>query len=316
MYRTFGKPLFYLFTIACWPVLAQPQDQAQPTPQDQTQTVDTGSSDRSVNHTPNPLEDPRDRVYYPGDTERIKPLGVKLFGNVLLDQKQIWTSPFHMNRSNAKWWIGFAAVTGALIATDRRTSHVLENSTGQVLWGNRVSNIGASYTLIPLTAGFYGFGAIWDDPKARETGVLGAETLLDSLIVVEVLKPIAGRNRPDSKSHPGNFFSGGDSFPSGHSIETWSLASLIAHEYSHSESKWVPWVAYGLSGVVSAARITAQRHYASDVVAGGVMGWFIGRYVYKTHVDHAIHKHGWLEPKIVPRVEPGTNTYSLALVFN
>jgi membrane-associated phospholipid phosphatase len=75
-------------------------------------------------------------------------------------------------------------------------------------------------------------------------------------------------------------------------------------------------VAYGLSGVVSAARITAQKHYASDVVAGGVMGWFIGRYVYNTHVNHAIHKHGWLEPKIVPRVEPGTGTYSIALVFN
>src|SRR5215467_6174254 len=41
------------------------------------------------------VQDVRDRVYYPGDTERVKPLARKLIGNVLLDQKEIWTSPFH-----------------------------------------------------------------------------------------------------------------------------------------------------------------------------------------------------------------------------
>ena len=48
-----------------------------------------------------------------------------------------------------------------------------------------------------------------DDPKAREVGVLGAEALLDSLIVVSVLKPIAGSNRPNAKDDQGNFFDGG-----------------------------------------------------------------------------------------------------------
>src|SRR5258708_4474459 len=33
---------------------------------------------------PNPLQDPRDRVYYPGDTEHFKPLAQKLWGNFLL----------------------------------------------------------------------------------------------------------------------------------------------------------------------------------------------------------------------------------------
>jgi membrane-associated phospholipid phosphatase len=144
--------------------------------------------------------------------------------------------------------------------------------------------------------------------------VLGAETLLDSLIVVEVLKPIAGRNRPDSNSERGEFFEGGTSFPSGHAIESWSLASLVAHEYEHTV--WVPVVAYGLAGVVSAARFAAQKHYASDIVAGGAMGWFIGRYVYKTHMDHALHKHGFLNPQIQPVVSPGTGTYAVGLNFH
>jgi len=51
---------------------------------------------------PNALEDSRDRIYYPGDTESVKPLLWKLGGNVLLDQKEIWTSPFHMHAEDAK----------------------------------------------------------------------------------------------------------------------------------------------------------------------------------------------------------------------
>lgn len=261
----------------------------------------------------NPFEDPRDRVFYPGDTERIKPLGHKLLANILLDQKEIWSSPFHLRAKDAKWWIGFSGLTAALIATDHRTSTAFENSNGQISWGNHLSQVGASYTLIPLVAGFYGYGVLRDDPKPREVGVLGAEALLDSLIVVEVLKPIGGRNRPDSHGEKAQFFDGGDSFPSGHAIESWALASVIAHEYGHS--KFVPILAYGLASVVSTARFAAQRHYASDIVTGGAMGWFIGRYVYQTHMDHALHPHAWLHPQIVPQFQPSERTYGIALNF-
>jgi len=262
-------------------------------------------------HTP---QDSRDRVFYPGDTERAKPLARKLVGNILLDQKEIWTSPFHMHARDAGWWLGIGAVTAALIATDHQTSTVLENSKGQVLWGNRLSNIGAAYTLIPIVAGFYTFGVLDDNPKARETAVLGGEALLDSLIVVSVLKPIAGRNRPNAKDDPGSFFDGGASFPSGHAIEVWSLASVISYEYGHT--KLVPIIACALAGVVTVARFTAQQHYASDLVAGGGMGWFIGRYVWKTHQDHAIHTHSKIQAQIMPQIQPSTGTYGLAVVLS
>jgi membrane-associated phospholipid phosphatase len=256
-------------------------------------------------------QDARDQIYYPSDTEKPIPLGKKLIRNVLLDQKEIWTSPFHMHREDAKWWVGVAAVTGVLIATDHQSSKIFENSPGQVSWGNHVSNIGATYTLIPVVAGFYGAGALAGNSKARETGVLGGEALIDSLIVVEVLKSVTRRNRPDSGHDAGHFFDSGDSFPSGHSIASWALASVVAHEYSHK--RWVPFVAYGLATVVSSARFVAQRHYASDVVAGGAMGWFIGRYVYQTHEDHGSHPHAWMHPIIAPHVEPSQGTYGMAV---
>lgn len=256
--------------------------------------------------------DRRDRIFYPGDTERLKPLGRKLIFNILLDQKEIFTSPFHINRQNAKWWLLSGITTAGLITFDRRIADSFENSRGQVRWGGRISNIGASYTLIPLVAGYYGYGVLRDSAKAREIGVLGTESLLDGLILAGILKEATRRNRPD-ENHPGNFWGGGTGFPSGHAIQVWSIASLVAHEYKHNTIVQV--AAYGLAGVVSASRIAAQKHFASDVVVGGTMGWFIGRYVYETHMSHLAHKHSSLVPMIMPLVQPSQRRYGITLLF-
>lgn len=254
--------------------------------------------------------DRRDRIFYPGDTERPKPLLRKLFLNIALDQKDIFTSPFHVNRHNALEWLVPMAVTGALIASDTHIANAFENSRGQVRWGGRISDIGASYTLIPLVAGSYVYGAWRDNPKGREIGVLGTESLLDSLIVAGVLKEVFRRNRPDEK-HPGDFWGGGTSFPSGHAIQIWSIASLLDHEYKRK--KIVGITAYTLAGIVSAARVAAQKHFASDVVAGGTMGWFIGRFVYNTHMSHLAHQHTSMMPMIVPQFAPLERRYAVTV---
>jgi len=256
--------------------------------------------------------DHRDRIFYPGDTERLKPLGRKLLLNILLDQKEIFTSPFRMNRDNAKWWLLSAAATAGLIVEDRRIANSFENSRGQVRWGGRISQIGASYTLVPLVAGYYGFGVLTDHAKAREIGVLGTESLLDSLIVAGVLKEVFRRNRPD-ENRPGDFWGGGTSFPSGHAIQVWSIASLVSHEYKHQPIVAV--VAYSLAAIVSASRIAAQKHFASDIFVGGTMGWFIGRYVYDTHMSHLAHKHSSLVPLVVPQFQVATRSYGVMLLF-
>ena len=279
----------------------------------ETSTAPANARNGAAGSQLSPALDRRDRIFYPGDTERPKPLLRKLFLNIALDQKDIFTSPFHINRHNALEWLVPMAATGALIASDTHIANAFENSRGQVRWGSRISNIGASYTLIPIVAGSYVYGAWRDNPKSREIGVLGTESLVDSLIVVGVLKQVFRRNRPDEKN-PGDFWGGGTLFPSGHAIQMWAIASLLDHEYKHQ--KIVGITAYSLAGIVSAARIAAQKHFASDVVAGGTMGWFIGRYVYDTHMSHLAHKHSSFMPMIVPQVDPVQRTYSFALVFH
>ena len=75
-----------------------------------TVEANTGGDD-SDSKTP-PVEDNRDRIFYPGDTESPKPLLRKLALNIVLDEKDIFTSPFHANRHNALEWLVPIAVTG------------------------------------------------------------------------------------------------------------------------------------------------------------------------------------------------------------
>jgi membrane-associated phospholipid phosphatase len=248
-------------------------------------------------------------------TEPPKDSGRKLVKDIVLDQKQIWMSPYRMKRKDAKWWLIFGGATGALIATDRRSSQLLPNTRDQVAFSGRVSGIGAVYTLVPIAGGLYVSGVLAKQPHLRDTGLLGAEALVDSLIVSEVLKVATSRQRPLEGDGGGHFFHGSDAFPSGHTIESFALASVIAHQYQ--DHKAVVILAYGLAAMVGASRFSARQHSASDILAGGVMGWFIGRHVTERRRggDRAPTK-ARLMPQVVPDVQPSDHSYGLAVAWH
>jgi len=235
--------------------------------------------------------------------------------NIVLDQKQIWTSPFRMTRQSAKWWLIFGAATGALIATDHHSSQQLPNTGDQLAFSRGVSRLGAVYTLIPIAGGFYLSGVLSRQTKLRDTGLLGAQALADGLIVTEVLKAATGRQRPLEGDGGVHFFHGSDAFPSGHTVGSFALASVIAHQYH--DNKGVVVLAYGLATLVGASRFSARQHSASDIVAGGAIGWFIG-----THVSERRRggggspAKGWLLPQVVPQVQPAEHSYGLLLAWH
>jgi membrane-associated phospholipid phosphatase len=203
--------------------------------------------------------------------------------DIARDQKQIWTSPFRMKRKDANWWLIFGAATSVLIATDRSSSHQLPNTSDQMRVSRHVTQLGAVYSLVPIAGGLYLGGVLTGQSKLREVGLLGTEALVDGLIVSEVLKVTTGRQRPLQGNGGGQFFQSGDGFPSGHTIESFALASVVAHQYHNQKAVVI--LAYGLATAIGASRFSAREHFASDVVAGGAMGWFIGRYVSARHRD-------------------------------
>jgi membrane-associated phospholipid phosphatase len=218
---------------------------------------------------------------------------------ILQDQKAIWTSPVHTAKSDVKWWAIFGAATGALIATDKWTAKQLPNTNAQVRLGNYTSNLGAAYTLIPIGAGFYFLGTAKHSERFRETGLLAFETLIDTTIIETIVKSATDRARPLEGNGNGGFWNGKSgiynaSFPSGHAINTFGLASVFAHEYH--DKWWVKVLAYGYAGTVVGARLAARRHFPGDVVAGGALGWFVGDYVYaKRHNPELDKKLGTMQ---------------------
>ena len=201
--------------------------------------------------------------------------------NVLHDEKAIFTSPFHINRENAKYWAILGGATAVLIGFDQKISNTLPQRTFLTTPSTWASRIGADYSIYPLWGMFYVYGKIGDHPRARDTGRIGIESLIDADITVNILKLVTQRPRPENKGDSVKFFKGGDAFPSGHSIKTWALARVAAREYS--DNKWVPWVAYTAATAVSVARFGGRRHNASDALAGAAIGYFIGDFVYNHH---------------------------------
>ncbi len=100
-------------------------------------------------------------------------------------------------------------------------------------------------------------------------------TALYATAVVQAMKYGAGRERPYiGGDGNGAFFEHGNSFPSGHSLAAFSIASLLAHRYP--QHRWVAITAYSLAAGIAVARVLAWKHFPSDVFFGGVMGTALG----------------------------------------
>jgi membrane-associated phospholipid phosphatase len=254
--------------------------------------------------------------------KRTPSLESRFFKNILSDQKAIWTSPFRMHERDARWLAPLTLTTAALVATDRHTAGALGEDKTRLTVSRDISQIGAAYTTAGIAATFYLIGRVRKDERARETGLLGVEALIDSSIVVEVLKAATQRPRPRVDDASGEFFDRGNSFPSGHAITAWSLATVIAKEYGQHRPL-VRVAAYGLATAVSVSRYTGRNHFLSDVLVGSAMGYGIGRYVYQRHHDPGLDvtnatapTHSKLLPLATPVYNGRTRTYGLSLAWN
>jgi membrane-associated phospholipid phosphatase len=231
-----------------------------------------------------------------------------LLGNLLRDQAAIWTSPLRVRESDARWLAPLGIGTVALIATDRRTAGEVDDGGSLPSVSRHISSIGSGYATGGAALTFYLVGRARHEARARETGLLGAEALIDGGIVGQGLKLMTQRPRPLNDGGRGRFFTGGNSFPSGHAIAVWSLATVVAYEYGERRPL-VRFGAYGLASAVSLSRYTGRKHFLSDALVGSAIGYGIGRYVYFKHHDRDLdtpHEQSSLttRSKLLPLVSP------------
>jgi hypothetical protein len=203
---------------------------------------------------------------------------------ILHDQAAIWTSPFHLHDRDLAVLVPLGLTTAVLITTDHQvmSSSKLQNPSMNSEAVDASNGLVGGFIAAPVI--IWGMGHIHHDDHATETGILGGEAMVDSIIVEQVLKIASMRERPTVDNARGKFFqtSAGidSSFPSSHSMVAWSAAAAIASEYNGPLTKLT---AYGLATGVSLTRVLGREHFPSDVLVGSALGWFIGRYVFHKH---------------------------------
>lgn len=213
------------------------------------------------------------------------------------DEAAIWTSPLRMDGQEAITWGGIAVTTVALMSVDRPVARDTRRFRDEYAWVQAVSPVatqfGQFYVPYGIAAAFCLEGIAFRDDTSVDTGVLAVEAMLHSGIVVQVIKNISGRSRPFVTSDRSKWygpndlfirysrrgFSPFDSFPSGHTITAFTLATVIAGR----EEPWVGVLAYSCAGFCGISRMTQHDHWLSDVFVGGTLGVAIGKLELSRH---------------------------------
>jgi len=197
------------------------------------------------------------------------------------DQKELWTSLKRMRFSDATWLVPLSGVMAGLFVTDNDTSkHISKNPTTLSHY-DRASQVGVA-ALAGSAGAMWLFSHVHSNDQWRETGLLSARAVLNSLAITETLKYSFRRERPGEGSGQGQFFQGTGSFPSAHSTIAWSIAGAIGDEYP----KPLPRIlAYGAAAMVSYSRVHAGQHFSTDVAVGGLIGQLVAHQIYSRHHD-------------------------------
>ena len=147
--------------------------------------------------------------------------------------------------------------------------------------------LGQFPTLITAAGTVYAVGRIGDQPKTAHVGMDLIQSLIVSEGIVQTLKFVTRRERPDHSGH--------NSFPSGHAADTFAFATALER---HLQWRAVIPV-YAFAGYVAVSRLPANRHWLSDTVFGATVGIISGR---------TVTRHGRDFPVVVSPM-PGGGVY-------
>lgn len=221
---------------------------------------------------------------------------------VVEDIRHVVTAPARWDNDDWKTagW-STLAVLGTALAIDHPLRNEMRrhapNNNGALL---QVERFGAQYAA-GVVGGFYVAGVLSGNDNAVQVAGDGlAASLIASGIVTPALKLAFGRARPRANmgvNYFKPFSSANASFPSGHTTEAFALASVIS---GHYDETWVSVASYGVAGLVGVARTYHDAHFASDVVAGAMIGALVGKSV----VNHNREQRAG-RVAILPDLAPG-----------
>ena len=258
------------------------QDLAEPEPDPDPVTASTPAPAAAVTPTPPPPKATKETIWNGWK---------KLPGDLLSDQKTIYTYPSKMTRKeNWEPTAAFVGLTSLLVYVDPAPAQYFRKTHSHGNFNTVFSgpNTAKANYLVPLA--LYGVGLEKRDTYAQETFLLAGRAALDSSILTSIMKDIDRRLNPHSVPTDGNFndtwfkkpfsqhlIGGNGSFPSGHTITAFAVATVYAKRYKNH--KWIPLVASSLAAIDGFSRMSLEAHFGSDVFAGAALGYVISHKV-------------------------------------
>jgi membrane-associated phospholipid phosphatase len=188
----------------------------------------------------------------------------------------------------------FTGATLVLTPLDKSLAHELQDSSVQA---NRfLKNASKGVELIASPGAYYIGGAMYivgrvaHLPRVADLGWHGTEAVIMGELTSYAIKGMVGRARPFvSVDDPDDFSFGRGfgrqqwrSFPSGHSTTAFAAAAAVTDETTlwWPKSTWIVGpLMYGGASMVAVSRMYHNRHWASDVAVGAMIGTFSGKKV-------------------------------------
>lgn len=207
----------------------------------------------------------------------------------LHDQKRIWTFPKSLAAGKHMLPVlAIAGITSTLIVADAPTMRYFQRTSPFGGFTN-VFNGPTTAVMIALPpAALLLEGHLRKNSYDQETALLAGEAFFSSFVPHAAIKMVTRRLPPSAVSQYGQFtdtffrghispFSRYTSFPSGHAAAAFSVGAVLAERYRR-QHRWVPWVAYAMTGIISFSRVAEKAHFPSDVFLGSALGYTIARY--------------------------------------
>jgi len=199
------------------------------------------------------------------------------------DVFRYFTQPIRWDGADWLRFGGVLAVTGAAMPFDKRVRTEMQDwrkpSNSAVFDFGRWAGQGEP-TLV-LGGLLYGTGWLGNYPDLRITGRLLFEAMLTAGTTTTILKGVIGRHRPylnegPQEYSPPAFKSRYRSLPSGHSTVGWLTAGVLAKRTDNTVLKVLY---YTGASIISISRIYHDRHWMSDVILGGFVGYTAADFV-------------------------------------
>ncbi len=226
-------------------------------------------------------------------------------------QKNIWTSPMQIRSHDFYWLIPLIGTTAVTLNNDVNITESIEPSDHELNISHNISKIGSGPATFGTAGGLYLLGKLSHHDHLASAGLHSLEALIQSSIVIQALKLASGRERPDTGGSEGEFWHGGTSFPSGHSADIWTIATVFSEEYPHNQ--WLRWGSYSVATAVAISRVTGERHFVSDVIVGSTIGFLVGRMMVRMHYPSSPDKKS---ANLMPYFEPKHKAYGMIAAFH